>query len=617
MARVADDWTPTLAKALAALSNHDLRVMVNWLSVPKPQPTRKADMVAAIEGRLAGASLRRLWDGLDELQRLAVGEALHDAEGFEPERFEARYGALPEGFDRRGAPDALPLRFFLHFSGSHVGVGERPFIPPDLAQRLHAFVPAPPEAALAAEDELPEAVDRRRRGYVPEGEEPAFDRVQLVRRDMERAAQRDLVAVLRLIDLGRVAVSAKTRRASVAAAAAIAGELDAGDFFELAEKRQRGEQAIGPVRAFAWPLLVQAGKLAEPRGSKLALTKTGHAALGAPAAETLRHLWQRWIGNGLLDEFSRIDAIKGQQRGKGRRAMIAVSARRPVIAEALEHCPLGRWVRFDEFSRFMQAASFAFGITRDPWKLYLFDPHYDSLGYAGCHGWSILQDRYLLCVLFEYAATLGLIDIAYIHPKGARLDFTGLPGSDELAWLSRYDGLQFFRLNPLGAYCLGLADTYEPGAPAERTSLTVFPDLRVCTGEALSADERLMLETFAEAEAEGVWRLARDRTLAAFESGHDADELRAFLAARDDQPLPETVEGFLRNVERGAGALRARGAALLIECADEDVAARIAGDERTARLCLRAGKRHLAVRTRSEAAFRKAVRDLGFGLRTG
>ena len=615
MARIAGDWTPTLAKALAALNNHDLRVMVNWLSVPKPQPTRKADMAAAIESRLGGASLRRLWDGLDELQRLAVGEALHDAEGFEAARFEAKYGALPSGFDRRGSSDALPLRLFLHSGGSYVDAA--PFIPPDLAERLRAFVPPPPEAALAAEDELPEAVDRRRRGYVPEGEAPTFDRAELVRRDMERAAQRDLVAVLRLIDLGRVAVSTKTRRASAAAAAAIAGELDGGDFFDLAEKRGPGEQAVGPVRAHAWPLLVQAGKLAELRGSKLALTKKGHAALGTPAAETLRHLWQRWIKNDLLDEFSRIDAIKGQSRGKGKRAMTAVSTRRPLVAEALEQCPSGRWVRFDEFSRFMQAASFDFGITRDPWKLYLFDTHYDSLGYEGCHGWDILQGRYLLCVLFEYAATLGLIDVAYIHPKGARVDFTHLPGSDELAWLSRYDGLQYFRLNALGAYCLGLADTYEPGAFTERTSLTVFPDLRVCAGAALSADERLMLETFAEAETEGVWRLARDKTLAAFESGHDADGLRAFLAARDEQPLPERVEGFLRTVERGAGALRARGTALLIECADEDTAVRIAGDERLAKLCLRAGKKHLVVQTRGEAAFRKAVRDLGFGIRSG
>ena len=53
--------------------------------------------------------------------------------------------------------------------------------------------------------------------------------------------------------------------------------------------------------------------------------------------------------------------------------------------------------------------------------------------------------------------------------------------------------------------------------------------------------------------------------------------MRAFPAARDDQALPETVEGLLRKVERGARALRARGPALSIECADEDVAAGIAG----------------------------------------
>jgi len=615
MVRIDDDWNPVLAKALGALNNPDLAVMVKWLSVPKPPPTRKADMIAAIERRLGGVLLRRLWDKLDEVQRLAVREALHDAGGFDAGRFEAKYDTFPAGFAGIGAPGALPLRFFLHFRGGHVGAA--PFIPSDLAKRLHAFVPPPQEATLAAADELPEAVDLQQRGYVPKGREPTFDRVALVRRDMERAAQRDLVAVLRLIDLGRVAVSVKTRRASAAATQMIAGELDGGDFYDLAEKRERWEQAVGPIRAFAWPLLAQAGRLAEPKGSKLALTKKGHTALGAPAAETLRHLWQRWIKSSLFDEFSRIDTIKGQSRGKGRRALTAVSTRRPVVAEVLEQCPLGRWVRFDAFSRFMQAASFDFGITRDPWSLYLFDPHYDSLGYDGFHGWDILQGRYLLCVLFEYAATLGLIDVAYVHPDGALLDYTGLPGSDELAWLSRYDSLQYFRLNALGAYCLGLADAYEPGAFLERTSLTVFPDLRVCAGEALSADERLMLETFAEAEAEGVWRLARDRTLAAFESGHDAEGLRAFLAARDDQPLPERVEGFLRNVERGAGALTARGTALLVECADEDVADRIAGDERVAKLCLRAGKKHLVVQTRAEAAFRKAVRDLGFGIRAG
>lgn len=294
--------------------------------------------------------------------------------------------------------------------------------------------------------------------------------------------------------------------------------------------------------------------------------------------------------------------------------MAAASGRRPVIAEALAQCPAGRWVRFDDFSRFMRASSFDFDITRDPWLLYIADAHYGSLGYKDGHDWDILQGRYLLCLLFEYVATLGMIDVAFIDPDGARTDFVDLWGTDEMAWLSRYDGLQYFRLNPLGAYCLGLAAQYEPSTPPTRASLTVFPDRRLCTNTPLSPDERLVLETWANAESDGVWRLDRDRILAAVESGHDADDLRRFLAARDDQPLPETVEGFVRNAERGARALRAQGMGLLIECADADIAARLATDARTARLCLRAGERHLVVRTKSEAAFRKAIRTLGYGM---
>ena len=109
----------------------------------------------------------------------------------------------------------------------------------------------------------------------------------------------------------------------------------------------------------------------------------------------------------------------------------------------------------------------------------------------------------------------------------------------------------------------------------------------------------------------------RDKTLSAIESGHHANELRDFLTARDDQPLPETVEGFLHDTLRRARALTPRGTALLIECVDADLAALLASHARTAKLCLRAGERHLAVRAESEDAFRKAVHRLGYGMPSG
>lgn len=72
---------------------------------------------------------------------------------------------------------------------------------------------------------------------------------------------------------------------------------------------------------------------------------------------------------------------------------------------------------------------------------------YDSLGSDGFHDWPLLQDRYTLAVLFEYAATLGLIGIEYVPPVGAREDYRDNWGGDDLDQLSCYDGLLALCLN--------------------------------------------------------------------------------------------------------------------------------------------------------------------------
>ena len=69
----------------------------------------------------------------------------------------------------------------------------------------------------------------------------------------------------------------------------------------------------------------------------------------------------------------------------------------------------------------------------------------------GWKAWNALEGRYALCVLFEYAATLGVIDVAYASPRGARDDYRELWGADRYDSLSRYDGLAAIRVNDLGA----------------------------------------------------------------------------------------------------------------------------------------------------------------------
>ncbi len=320
----------------------------------------------------------------------------------------------------------------------------------------------------------------------------------------------------------------------------------------------------GPIRAFAWPLLLQAGGLAQINGKRLALTRAGRLALTAPAHETLKNLWRRWIESTLLDELRRVDCIKGQT-GKGKRGL---TGRRRVIAAALSEFPAGKWLALDEFSRYMQAADHQFQVTREPWSLYICEMQYGSLGYDGFGGWNILQFRYLLAVLFEYAATLGLIDIAFIPPAGARNDYGGLWGTDDLAFFSRYDGLLYLRVNALGAYCLGSAKDYTPSPREQHKLLSVLPNLEVVETTSLAKSDRLLLEKYAEQVSERVWRLERGQIVAALGAGHSAAELRDFLSASSGEPLPGPVAQFLEDIERRASLLRDAGSARLIECAD-------------------------------------------------
>lgn len=609
-----DQSIPTVAEALNREVVEDLKKLAALLPVSE-KPTRKAELIALIVRHLEGENLRALWSQLDELQKAAVSEAVHSLDGcFHADRFRAKYGREPNWGHRdkwgyKKEPSLLGL-FIYHAR-----------VPDDLRKRLKEFVPAPTLATLKVADEVPEFFDWQDESFdfKTRKREVSVKKIPLVQREMERSAPHDLQTVLRLIESGKVSVSDKTLHPTSAAMDEIALLLRGGDYYyqptAQPKRKNKYEQEIGPIKAFAWPLLIQAARLTELSGKRLSLTKAGRKALSAPPAETLRMIWQRWLKTKIIDELRRVEVIKGQT-GKGHRGLTSVEERRAVIAEALKQCPVGSWVTVDEFFRYMRAAGFDFEVTRDPWQLYVEELQYGSLGYEGFGKWSILQGRYALCFLFEYAATLGIIDTAYVSPVGAREDYTDLWGVDDLDFFSRYDGLLYFRLTPLGAYCFGTTtEAYKPTPLASRFSLSVLPSLKItATGEPLSPDEILLLDTYTERATDGVWHLNQAKTIEALEQGYKVTELREFLQARDEQPLPETIERFLVDMEERARRLRDRGTARLIECADAALIELIANDEKTKRYCLRAGERFLVVPAESETQFRKALRLLGYGI---
>ena len=586
----------TLKEALQVLTVADLKDLVSH--VPSAQAVgRKDDLIAQIAQAMMGDAVKLMWSQLDALQSAAVAEAVHHPLGeYSAQRFRAKYqrepafvviGTKSHGYSS-GKRSALGL--FIHFAIKE----HRFFVPVDLRASLLAFVPRPNAVCLDS------------------SEIPAEGAGQL-QRCTEREALQEVVGMLRTVEQERILVSEKTALPASSTLQLLAGKLVGGDFYPLVERQDKWDQPIGPIKAFAWPMLLQAGALAVRTGTRLSLTPAGVKALSVPPAEVLRSLWRKWLKTTLLDEFSRVDAIKGQA-GSGR-VMSAVPPRRGAIDEALQSCPVGRWVRLDDFSRFMRASGLLFVVAHDPWKLYLCERQYGSLGYDGSNGWNILQDRYIAAVLLEYAATLGMIDVAYRDPTGARADFRGMWGADELRFLSRYDGLSSFRLTALGAYVLELHNTYLPVTQPSTVAISVMPSLQVkVVHGTLSAADALLLDLWADPVQEGSWLLNRPKALAAIEKGLDIAALRQFLESRDDQPLPELVESFLLRCERAGHALKTGASAVLIECRDADTAAAVATHKETSALCLRAGPKTLVVRNDHLSKFRERVHVIGLGL---
>ncbi|MGW1616949.1 hypothetical protein ACWCQZ_47780 [Streptomyces sp. NPDC002285] len=325
----------------------------------------------------------------------------------------------------------------------------------------------------------------------------------------EHRAQADLRTLLQLCAAGRVRCSAKTLRPSAATIAQVAEVLDAGDFYP-----------DEPIAAFAWPLLLQAGGLAQLAAGKLALTTRGQQALTQPVHKVLAGLWQRWLSSTILDEFSRIEAVKGQRAAN---VLSALKPRRGHVGAALAALAGGEWTAIDQLFTTMRKAGHNPSVARSEramWKLYLEDSEYGSLGYDGHHPWALLQGRYTMAVLFEYAAPLGLIDVEYVDPAGARDDYQHNWGGDWLERLSRYDGLHAIRLTPLGAYATGQTPTYLPGPTPEpataggATGLKVLANHDLVALDGLPPARALLLDAFATRTGDRTWALSPASLLA-------------------------------------------------------------------------------------------------------
>jgi hypothetical protein len=581
----------------------------SYLKIVAPSSTQKikSGIISELEGHYKHPA--KWLHLLSETEKNALAEAVHNWKGeYKHASFVAKYSQTIE-FGRPGRYRDKPLRpiglFFFHIRDVRSGY----FIPSELQDDLKKSLEAPKAKEIRTVSEIPTEISAKSRWDSTGLNYP----VQI--KKTEYASQFELLNVLNLIQAEKLSVSDKTQLPTASTQKNIDQSLFDGDFFSEIKSSQFSKSPYykeeeGASRAYAWALLVQGGNLARQMGTKLQLTTKGKASLNSPPHETLKYLWESWVKSDMFDEYRRIEIVRGQT-GNGSSGMTDPSDRKIAIEEALSELPPNEWVEVDEFFKFIQANDFDFTVTNKPWDLYLSEKQYGSLD----NYWEIFEARYILCILFEYAATLGLIDIAYTPASYARHNYSGLWGSDDNTFFSRYDGLKYIRLNSFGAYCVSATSQhYTAPALEKRKAISILPNLEIVATKELGLADKSMMEFLSTHKSQLVWTLDERKILSSLEEGKQLTQLKDYLIALSGEDLPASVEQFFNDIETRISSLKPMGEAHIITCKDDTIATLIANDTQMKKISVWHHNEYIFVKKNHINDFKRNLKKMGYAI---
>ncbi|MBN2056631.1 hypothetical protein JW905_17020 [bacterium] len=539
-----------------------------------------------------------LYDGMTALEMAALRETVHDPQFRLPvDKFFRMHGEFPRlDMEKNGSGHIVPLlRFF---------VDGWCRMQPKAATNLRNEVPLPEEYRVPYLDRLAPAVQ-----LAGETEKTPVSIVETA-----EAALNEVKAMLRLVRAGGFRILA-TGRPSKSTFAAVQRLLAHGDFYPtgMAPVNPRDPTIGDPgIKPFAWPLLLEAGGLVEKRKGRLALTGRGRKACDEEACDVLRELWAKWLTWKEFNELQRVEMIKGQGR-KGVRLQPPDIAR-GIVNQALAELLPEKWLDLPAFLSLIIVRGNTFSCCRRQWQLYISNQQNWSLDPRAVP-WDFLEGTLIRVTLLEYAAVLGMIDVALVPPWGVRHEVVGNTIMTGLSALSRYDGLLGFRVNQLGAYILGQHQCYERRT-GRRTALRIEDDGMVRrAGDSLIASDEALLDTIADRLGTSAWRLDREHLWTAVKSGLEVQYIRQFLSELVEGDLPPAVVKLLDQQEAKADKFRDRGEMRLVECADESLAKDVVTAAEFARLCLFSHGRFLVIPESEMETFRKRLNKAGYMLR--
>jgi hypothetical protein len=583
----------TQTEALNSCTVEKLRAIAKILSSSGTIPNKKADLV---EFLIQNSFKPDFMKTFSDIELKALAETVHNTDGLlDISRIVAKYGDDPYKWQKSECTvDASLLDLYII----------KNVMPMDVRDRLKEIIPAPQKSSISCMDELPETIIQSERYY----ENTVNISVDITEKQTEIAALQNLEIVLRLLESGKMKVSPVSKLPSGRTVELLSSQLCDGDLYP--------HPCYGGIQSFAWPLIIQAGGFAAVSNATLSITTKGKNVLCGKISmhDALKMAWDAWKSYALIDEFSRIDAIKGQ-KAKGR-VMTSASTRRNIVIKALSLCPAGKWITIGELGRFMRAEDLYFDVAHDKWELYIVDRQYGSLGYDGHSNWEILQERYIKVLIMEYAATLGLVDIGYATPENVACNFNDLWGKDYLQYLSRYDGLLFFRVNNLGSYILGKNDKYDTPVVETHRIFDLLPnfDIIISDRAKLNKADFLYLNKIAESTGDLIWKITPKSIRAALEKGEELNHIREFISTRSKNEIPQTVDMLLKEAEKKVIDFTFEGRACLLECKNPDILNLVKHDYKLKTCAFVNDPSHIVLKIGKEKEFFGRLNDLGYSV---
>jgi hypothetical protein len=563
--------------------------------------------------------LKAAWDQLEDIERAAITAAVNDPAWpnvLDCHAFLNVHHRLPErtkpvsGSYSRHTTTALCALFLT----------DAFVVPDEIAEALRPSLPQRKDFTIRVL-KAPPPFEKRLQGSDIDFElgraKPAEVEIRTVL--TEAHAMHDILTTLRHIEAGKVTVVTSTKLPGQPGLKSLGAALALGEYPGTAGAT---ELRVGTaIRIPAMVMIAQATRWAvvAPLTGKLHLTQTGMAFLAEPSAQALREGFAHW---GLYDGFDEVLrlGLHGAATASayyGTELMI----RRASVCGALTRVNEGAWIDVETFFRLVLASGHNFEVetgARSAFWVGAYGSYFNQpLGSTDSEVyWRVVKCQYMLAMLFETLAAFGVVDIAYATlTRGIFYRGYNVPAGIGPT-VSRYDGLRYIRLTKLGAYLLNMTDSYALPV-ASGPALRVLPNQQIIVTHRMAGTTtgHPVLLKFCERTSDDVYQLDRTKLIKTISTGDmGALDIAEFLRRESDAALPNTVTDLLAEVSRRGTQIEVAGEAILYRVKDETLALELASDKPLMRLGVgRIGDR-LVVPRDGVSAFRKRMRDLGYGV---